>query len=229
MTARHTPPSVTALLPGRQANHRLPMERWPVHPGQPRPPEAHERIGAPCPENAAVRAKTAASPRKPAGASRPQEEDQPAARGIRRIPVIANSAIVVAVVGTLLAFGLPKVFNSPSKSAPGPSPQIEVDAVRVENDNGVGPGDCAAPEQGQSDSRHQVGAVRGAAGRGPPDLPVPGSAVIQRHLPGNRATRPAARPDPERADHLARTIRLRRQVLLPARAAGWSNRGHLGL
>jgi hypothetical protein len=78
----------------------------------------------------------ATSPRKPAGASRPQEKEQPVARGIRRISVIANSAIVVAVVGALLAFVLPKVFNSPSKPAPGPGPQIEVDAVRVESDHG---------------------------------------------------------------------------------------------
>ena len=82
------------------------------------------------------RAKTAANSRKPAGASRPQQEDQPAARGIRKIPAIVNSAIVVAVVATVLAFVLPKAFSSPSKPPPGPSPQIEVNAVRVENDNG---------------------------------------------------------------------------------------------
>jgi hypothetical protein len=50
--------------------------------------------------------------------------------------VIANSAVVVAVIGAVLSFVLPKIFSSPSKPTPGPSPQIEVDAVRVENDNG---------------------------------------------------------------------------------------------
>ena len=82
-------------------------------------------------------AKPVASPRRPTGTSRRQEKNRPAARSIKKIPAIANSAIVVAVVGAVLAFVLPKVLSSPSKPTPGPSPQIEVDAVRVENDNGA--------------------------------------------------------------------------------------------
>jgi hypothetical protein len=82
-------------------------------------------------------ARPAANTRKPAGIRHRKERDRPVPRNAEKFRNSAvAAAIVAAVLGAVLPFVLPRIFSSPSKSAPGPSPQIEVDAVRVQDDNG---------------------------------------------------------------------------------------------